>query len=249
MNFSSNDAPGARLPNASYLRELLFTSGAGSGTTNDVKNKLIGFALFIIYRALWITWRVRIYEPPTMTQAMRDQTPMVYAHWHGSIPAILYLLPRYHAAAIISTSKDGDFVDTMARLIGAKTTRGSTTRGGASALKGMLRLAKDGWRPAIAIDGPKGPRHRAKPGVFEISRITNSPIFPLACAVDRKWVFHKAWDKTILPKPFAKIQIVWGEPLPAVSRSDDGRNPDLARALESAMANAEQQALELIAAK
>lgn len=214
-----------------------------------MKNRLIGFVLFLIYRALWLTWRIRVHEPEVMQRALREKTPMVLAHWHGHIPGILYLLKRYHAAAIISTSKDGDFVDTMALLLGAKTTRGSTTRGGASALKGMLRLAKDGWRPAIAIDGPKGPRHEAKPGVFEISRVIGAPIFPLACAVDRKWVFHKAWDKTILPKPFARIQIVWGDPVPAVGRDQDGRNPDLARALEAAMQRAERQAQELIARK
>jgi lysophospholipid acyltransferase (LPLAT)-like uncharacterized protein len=212
-----------------------------------MKNRLIGFVLFLIYRALWITWRIRIHEPESMQQSMRDQRPMVLAHWHGDIPGVIHLLKRYHAAAIISTSKDGDFVDTMAKLMGAKTTRGSTTRGGASALKGMLRLAKEGWRPAIAIDGPKGPRHEAKPGVLEISRVIGAPIFPLTCAVDRAWVFHKAWDKTLLPKPFAKIQVVWGDPVPAVGRDEDGRNPDLARALEAAMRRAEQQAQELIA--
>lgn len=213
-----------------------------------MKNRLIGFALFLIYRALWLTWRIRVHEPSSLKEALNNRKPMVYAHWHGQIPGILYLLKRYHAAAIISTSKDGDFVDTMAQLIGAKTTRGSTTRGGASALKGMLRLAKDGWRPALAIDGPKGPRHQAKPGIFEISRVVGGPIFPLVCAVDREWVFHKAWDKTILPKPFARIQVVWGEPVPAVGRDEDGRNPDLARALEAAMANAEKTARELLQA-
>jgi lysophospholipid acyltransferase (LPLAT)-like uncharacterized protein len=212
-----------------------------------MKNRLIGFILFLIYRALWLTWRIRIHESDEFRERQQTKAPMVYAHWHGHIPGVLFLLKPSHAAPIISTSKDGDFVDTMAKLLGARTTRGSTTRGGASALKGMLRLAKEGWRPAIAIDGPKGPRHEAKPGVFEISRVTGAPIIPLLCVADRAWVFHKAWDKTILPKPFARLQIVWGDPVPAVGRDQDGRNPDLARALEAAMQRAEQQAEELIA--
>lgn len=214
-----------------------------------MKNKLIGFLLFLIYRTLRATWRVSLHEPASMLKMMRENTPLTLAHWHGDIPGILYLLPRYRAASIISTSKDGDIVTTMAHLLGAKTSRGSTTRGGASALKGMLRLAKDGWRPAIAIDGPKGPRHQAKPGIFEISRLINAPIFPLGLEIDRAWIFHRAWDKTALPKPFAKIQVVWGEPLPAVSRDQDGKNPDLARDLERAMADAQRQARDLIAAR
>jgi lysophospholipid acyltransferase (LPLAT)-like uncharacterized protein len=71
----------------------------------------------------------------------------------------------------------------------------------------------------------------------------------MTVAADRAWIFHRAWDQTLLPKPFAKVQIFWGEPLPAVSRESDGRNPDLARDLENAMADAERQARDLIAAQ
>jgi len=211
------------------------------------KNKLIGFLLFLIYKSLYFTWRIRFTEGEEAKRLREEKKPHILAHWHGDIPGVLYLLKPLHAAAIISQSKDGDIVDTMARLLGSKTSRGSSTRGGAGALKGILRLAKEGWVPAIAIDGPKGPRHEAKPGIFEISRITNSPIVPLTCAVDRKWVFHKAWDRTALPKPFARIVISYGAPVPAVPRDRDGRDPDLARALELAMANAEQQATHTLA--
>jgi lysophospholipid acyltransferase (LPLAT)-like uncharacterized protein len=207
-----------------------------------MKNKMIGFLLFLIYKSLYFTWRVRFVEPEVSKDLRVGKKPYILAHWHGDIPGILYMLKPLHAAAIISQSKDGDIVDTMARLLGSKTSRGSSTRGGAGALKGILRLAKEGWTPAIAIDGPKGPRHEAKPGIFEISRIIGSPIVPMTCAIDRKWTFHKAWDRTKLPKPFAKIVISYGEPLPAVPRDRDGRDPDLARALQIAMANAEQKA-------
>ncbi len=214
-----------------------------------VKNRIIGTLLFLIYSALRLTWRIRIYESDAMKAIKRDNSPVVFAHWHGDIPGVLFLLKPYRAAPIISTSKDGDFVATMAHLFGSKTTRGSSTRGGASALKGMLRLAKQGWRPALAIDGPKGPRHEAKSGIFEISRLLGSPIIPLVAASDRNFVFHKSWDQTKLPKPFARVQIVWSDPLPAVPRETDSRDPDLARELERAMANAERQARDLIAAR
>lgn len=214
-----------------------------------MKNKLIGLLLFVIYSALRLTWRVRVYESEGLKQLMRENRPMVLAHWHGNIPGVLFLLKPMRAAPIISTSKDGDFVTMMAEMFGSKVARGSSTRGGASALKAILRLAKEGWRPAIAIDGPKGPRHQAKAGIFEISRIIQGPIIPLAAVSDREFVFHRAWDKTALPKPFARVQIVWAEPLPAVPRDADGRDPDLARDLERAMANAEQQARDLIAAR
>ena len=207
-----------------------------------MKNKLIGFLVFLIYKSLYVTWRIRFVEPETSRDLRVNRKPYIIAHWHGDIPGVIHMLKPLHAAAIISQSKDGDIVDTLARLLGSKTSRGSSTRGGAGALKGILRLAKEGWTPAIAIDGPKGPRHEPKPGIFEISRLIHAPIVPMACTIDRKWVFHKAWDRTELPKPFAKIVIAYGEPIPAVSRDRDGRDPDLARGLADAMAHAQRNA-------
>ena len=132
-------------------------------------------------------------------------------------------------------------------LLGAKTSRGSSTRGGASALKGILRLARQGYRPSVAVDGPKGPLHKVKPGVFEISKLTGGKIYPLAAECDRKFVFKKSWNKAFLPLPFAKVVIVWGEGLPSVARGADVREPKLALDLEMAISDAKRQALNLIA--
>lgn len=183
-----------------------------------------------------------------MQRALADGVPMVLAHWHGDELGILYLLRRYRAAVMTSTSKDGELMDTVVRLFGARTSRGSSTRGGASALKGIIRLSREGWRPSVAVDGPKGPYHKAKPGVFEISKITGGTIFPIAVATDRAHTFEKAWNKTFLPLPFARVVCVWGDGLPVVQRDADPHDPDLAIALEKALANAGQQARNVIAA-
>jgi lysophospholipid acyltransferase (LPLAT)-like uncharacterized protein len=214
-----------------------------------LRTRVLPYTLFLFYSVLKFTWRIRVVESASFQAALKDGRPMVFAHWHGDIPAILYLLKRYRAAAIISQSKDGDLVDFVARLLGGKTARGSSHRGGAAGLKGMLRLCRDGYRPSVAVDGPKGPRHKVKPGVLEISRVISGGLYPLTVACDRRWVFPKAWDKAFLPKPFAKIVVVWGDEVPAVARTEDSRDPQLAERLEVAMTNAGQQARKLVAAK
>lgn len=178
-----------------------------------------------------------------------EGSPVVLAHWHGDELAILHQLGPQKACAMVSTSKDGELMDVAIRLLGAKTSRGSSTRGGASALRGILRLAKEGWRPSVAVDGPKGPRHKVKPGVFEISRLTGGSIVPLAAVASGAHVFEKAWNKTYLPLPFSKVQIAYMKPLPAVGRDDDARSPELASTLEQALANAGHYASKLIAAQ
>lgn len=131
--------------------------------------------------------------------------------------------------------------------MGAKTSRGSSTRGGVQALKGLLRLVKDGANCSFAVDGPKGPLHKVKPGVFELSRMVSAPIYAVGVACDRAIHFPRSWNKTFLPKPFAKVVIYWLGPLPAVARDMDPRNPDLALELEGLLHRARQEALKYIA--
>jgi lysophospholipid acyltransferase (LPLAT)-like uncharacterized protein len=215
---------------------------------NYLKTRFIAFILFVVYSSLRWTWRIRVVESEGLKQALKNGDPMVYAHWHGDELGILYLLKRYRAAAMISTSKDGELMDIVVRLLGARTSRGSSTRGGVSALKGIIRLSREGWRPSVAVDGPKGPYHKVKPGVFEISKLTGGTIFPLVAACDRKFVFQKAWNKTFLPLPFARVVVVWGEGLSVPDRKSDSRDPNLAKRLEETLTNAGQQAANLVAA-
>ncbi len=212
-----------------------------------LRAKLLAFLAWCLYRSLWLTWRIHIEEPDSFQNDLKNNLAMVYAHWHGDEMAVLHLLPRYRSCAIVSTSKDGEIMANLIRLIGAKTSRGSSTRGGVSALRGIIRLAKLGYRPSVAVDGPKGPYHKVKPGVFEISKLIGGRIYPLTVAVSKAYVFERAWNKTYLPLPFSRIQIVWGEPLPALRRDEDSHSVLLADELEKALTNAGQKARNLIA--
>jgi len=210
--------------------------------------RFLPFLIALIYRLLRASWRVQIYESPEFQRLRSQKAPVVYAHWHGDELAILHLLKPYRACAMVSTSQDGELMAQAIHHLGARTSRGSATRGGVSALRGILRLAKEGWSPSVAVDGPKGPLHRAKPGVFEISKILQAPIIPLVAHAEPRFVFEKAWNKTYLPLPFSRVQIVFADPLPAIEKAEDGRDEKHAQGLEQALANAQQYARKLIAA-
>jgi lysophospholipid acyltransferase (LPLAT)-like uncharacterized protein len=212
------------------------------------RKHVLPWIVYFFYTTLHRTWRIQVIESASLKRALSESKPMVYAHWHGDELGIVYLLKPYRSAAIVSTSRDGELMDSVIRKLGARTSRGSSTRGGVSALRGILRLAKEGWRPSVAVDGPKGPLHKVKPGVFEISKIIGGEIFPLTVACDSKFVFKKSWNKSFLPLPFARLVVVWGESLPAVARETDAHDPNLALRLEEALANAGQQARNIIAA-
>jgi lysophospholipid acyltransferase (LPLAT)-like uncharacterized protein len=212
-----------------------------------LRTRVLPLFIFSVYSLLKFTWRIRIVESESFKAALLEGRPMVFAHWHGHELALIHLLGPYRSCAMASTSKDGELMSRVIRLFGAEVSRGSSTRGGVSALKGIIRLSRDGWRPSVAVDGPKGPIYKVKPGVFEISRVISGEIFPLAAAADRKFVFEKSWNKAFLPLPFARVMIVWGDAISPVSKDIDSRDPHLAERLEQGLANAGQQARNLIA--
>lgn len=214
---------------------------------NKIRGFFFGFLIWMIYRIISCTWRVKIVEPESMSAEVSKKNGIILAHFHGDELFLISLVKKYRISTMTSTSKDGEIMNTALNLLGAKTSRGSATRGGVSALKGLLKLNKQGYNASFAVDGPKGPIHKAKPGVFEFSRLTKSNIYSCGVSVSNAWHFPRSWNKTYLPKPFSKIQVVWLGPVLAIDKSQDPRSEVLANTLENQLFDARSQAAKLIA--
>lgn len=199
--------------------------------------------IFIVYYLLRKTWKIELVEPPEMTRMLIEKRPFILAHWHGDELSLLHLVRRYRIGTIVSTSKDGQRMNQILIWHGAATSRGSSTRGGVGALKGIIRLVRAGNNCSFAVDGPKGPLHKVKPGLFEVSKALRLPIFWAGVGVDRAFYFPKSWNKTFLPKPFARLRIEWHGPMEALLENQDPRAPDIAQTLERELHAAKQQAL------
>jgi lysophospholipid acyltransferase (LPLAT)-like uncharacterized protein len=208
-----------------------------------------GFLAWLILRSLIATWRIKVTEPESFKKAMRNREPLILAHWHGDELALIYLFTRYKVATITSTSKDGEIMDAAVKMLGGKTSRGSSTRGAVGALKGLLRIVKEHrFNASFAVDGPKGPIYQVKPGVFEISRLMKAPIYYAGVATNRAWRFEKAWNKSYLPKPFATVEIQWFGPIDPISKDLDPRSENLSQNLADALHKARSEAAKKIAA-
>lgn len=212
-----------------------------------LRKYFIPFLVWLIYRLLSLTWKRILIEPELLKSMMKNRQPFILAHWHGDEIVLLDLIGYYRVATITSTSKDGEIMNTLVHLVGGKTSRGSSTRGAVQALKGLIRLVKSGRNASLAVDGPKGPLHVVKPGVFELSRLVNAPIFWSGVSVDKAWRFEKSWNKTYLPKPFAKVFVEWHGPMPAISSQQDPRDPELIQKLTDALHKAQESAAKKIA--
>ncbi len=189
--------------------------------------------VFVFYRLLRMTWRVTFDECPAFRRALDNHDPVVIAHWHGDELGLIHLVRRYRIATITSTSKDGELMNRVLVWLGAATARGSSTRGGANAMRGLIsHCRKNGNNVSFAVDGPKGPIHKVKPGVFEFSRLMQAPIFVASIGISRPWVFHRSWNKAVLPKPFSRVHVRIAEGMPVITRDQDAREIALAAQLE-----------------
>ena len=206
------------------------------------------YFVFIFYWLISASWRKTLVIHPLAKKALMQNQPVILAHWHGDELAVLHLVKTFRIATMTSTSKDGSLIDFVIRKMGGVTSRGSSTRGGVQALKGLVRLVKKEKRVAsMAVDGPRGPIHQVKPGVFELSRLTGAIIVPVGVHVENPVVFRKSWNQAILPKPFQKVVITFDQPLEAVSRGAVTKDVNLSNKLRSMLFDARQHARKIFA--
>jgi lysophospholipid acyltransferase (LPLAT)-like uncharacterized protein len=137
--------------------------------------------------------------------------PVIYALYHGDMDVMLEL-PVERNTVLISSSRDGNMVDVIAKNLGYKTARGSSARRGVSGLLGMIEAAERGDSLTMLVDGPKGPWHEIKPGVVKLAQMTGLPIIPLAVSSRSCW-WVPTWDRFNMVSLYGPVMTVYGEPL------------------------------------
>jgi len=184
---------------------------------------------------LIVRWTSRIDRPAPPTPG-----PFIIAMWHGRL-AMLHLLRfgELPLIALISGHRDGQLISKCAWHYNIKTVTGSSSRGGIGAARKLIRLAREGHCLFITPDGPRGPRMHVNENVLDLSRLTGLPILPVAISTSGGKEIG-TWDRFLVPQPFSRIAVRWGEPL-RVGRDDD---PSVVRARLEANLNALQRAAD-----
>jgi lysophospholipid acyltransferase (LPLAT)-like uncharacterized protein len=190
-----------------------------------------------------LRWRTEGFEHFDAIAAGGHQPIMAF--WHGRILPATYYFRRRGIVVITSENFDGQWIAGIIERFGYGTARGSTSRG---ARKALLKLTRDmaAGRPAgFTVDGPRGPARIAQPGAVWLAKVTGNPVVPFHLEADRYWTLN-SWDRTQIPKPYATVAIVVGEPL-TVSREADQEGVEAARqTLEARLLALEPRARGLI---
>lgn len=168
-------------------------------------------------RSVFHTARKRYVHPENLTRFFESGQVVIMAAWHNRnfLSPFGYLAHhpkgrRLHPMA--SASKDGALAAHAMAGIGLNCVRGSTRKGGSSALRKMIRILRDGQDLAFTPDGPRGPLHHIEEGVIVAAKMTGAPIVPISFQAKRKKRLN-SWDRLIVPALFTRINYVYGEPL------------------------------------
>ncbi|MCB8933672.1 MAG: lysophospholipid acyltransferase family protein [Chthonomonadaceae bacterium] len=132
--------------------------------------------------------------------------------WHGRSLLAVNFFRKRGAYVIISLSRDGEMQNRVFRWFGFKTIRGSTGRGGARAAIESIRVLRKGAGMTISPDGPRGPSGVVQNGVMLMAQKSGAALVPVGFSAHPRWL-APTWDRYLVPWPFAKVLLVFGEPL------------------------------------
>lgn len=163
-------------------------------------------------RLLAATWRVRFVNARVVEDLRSRRQPFLYVLWHGQLLPLIWTHRARDIAIMVSEHRDGELIARVAHAIGFRTVRGSTSRGAARALLGACREVENGRDMAVTVDGPRGPAGSVAPGALVIAQRTGAPMVPTAASASRAWRL-RSWDRFMIPKPFARVVVSYGEPI------------------------------------
>lgn len=196
----------------------------------------------VLIRVLGWTWRYRIRNDDVLRRLRAAKQPFIYALWHGQMLPLLYQHRDEGVTVLISEHGDGEIIARIARHFGFRTVRGSTSRGAARALLELVREVQNGSELAITPDGPRGPAKTFAPGTVIIAQRSGAPIVPAVVHVPFAWRLG-SWDRFVVPKPFARVTVAYGEAIEIDSLSAREAAGNAERVRESMLA-AEERASE-----
>ena len=206
----------------------------------------IAGAAYPLINALGHTLRWRVDGMQHLESIRASGRQPVMAFWHGRIlPATFYFR---HRGIVVVTSEnfDGEWIARIIERFGYGTARGSSSRGGVKALLQLARDMQRGKPAGFTVDGPRGPARVVQPGAIWLARRTGNPVLPFHLEASRHRTLG-SWDRTQIPKPRARVALVFAEPFVVPRDTPDNELSAWNQRLEQALESCEQRCFAVLA--
>jgi lysophospholipid acyltransferase (LPLAT)-like uncharacterized protein len=174
------------------------------------------------------TWRIRTRHELRWRALVEAHQPFVFLLWHEALLPLLWRHRHQQIAIVVSEAREGRYLSDFAGRIGYRLLPGSSTRGGARALLGAIRVLQEGTPVAFTPDGPRGPRRVLKPGAIRAAQRAGALVLPLHASARRVRRLG-SWDHLMIPLPFSAVEVAYGEPF-QIGKGPGGLQAGLERA-------------------
>lgn len=172
------------------------------------------FPARLLQLVLHALYRIEIIDPEDHSHAAHG---VVGVAWHNRLCFFAAIFPRVvrrRTVAVVSASRDGQYICDLISHLGLRSLRGSSSRKGAAALREAISaVQEENLNVVFTPDGPRGPKYRMKMGPVVLASMTGAPILPVSVNASRYWQF-RSWDNFQIPKPGAKLTLVFGKTFP-----------------------------------
>jgi lysophospholipid acyltransferase (LPLAT)-like uncharacterized protein len=193
--------------------------------------------------SLWCrTLRITFVNKEVPDRLRAEGRNIIFAFWHGRQFMLFHTHRKLGVVIPASESRDGEIQAGVLTRFGFEVVRGSSKRKGAQALLGLVDGLRRGRHIALAVDGPRGPLYEVKQGVTYLAGKLDKPIVPVITSAKRFWILEKIWDKYLLPVPFTRAVVMYGEPITVSGLSEElleAKRRELQKALNLLMTEAD----------
>ena len=179
-----------------------------------------GNALALYHRLLARTVRWQFEGQANITQAKISGRPILWLFWHEQLSVFVTYILRYLGAenfTIVTLGGDprGDILSTFAAALGATPygvdMHGNPMAAGRSVLR-IIEAMKGGKQSFLAPDGPDGPAFIPKAGASFLARKAEAAVIPVGGYTSAGFALRR-WDHYLVPLPFARLRLIFGEPI------------------------------------
>ena len=205
-------------------------------------------ARFLI-RSVTRTVRIRCEGTTILDELESAGRAAVLPFFHGRQFLLTGFLVGRKLGVMSSLSRDGELQTRVMEGLGFEVVRGSASRSGARGLIGLKRLMDKGCHATFAVDGPKGPLAEVKPGAVYLAKKSGAPVVAMASSASPAHIFSRAWDLYLLPWPFGKGAVVFGDPIYFDDDTSDEAMSRDSHVLKEILTKLQQRADELTGLK
>jgi len=187
--------------------------------------RLVGVVGELLLRSL----RYRLVNEERYLRYRRQGQPVIFLVWHSQLLLAVHHARVFGVTTLASPTRDGEIGARVGERLGVAAIRGDERHGPVGALRKLAGVLRRGDDLGLFPDGPLGPARQVKPGALLLAQHHGCPIIPVGGSINWKLTLNSGWDRFVIPLPFARVQMRFGDPVFVAKDASAGQREAAAR--------------------